>query len=42
VDGICRALWREDAEAHLSALRAFDLAELTSDIPAELLQDAAE
>lgn len=42
VDGLCRALWLEDAEAHLAALRAFDLPELTSVIPQELLPDAAE
>ncbi|MFZ6763716.1 SidA/IucD/PvdA family monooxygenase [Pseudoroseomonas sp. WGS1072] len=36
VDGICRAFWREDAERHLAALRAFDLPELTSAIPQEL------
>jgi len=35
VDGICRALWREDAELHLAALRGFDLLELTSVIPGE-------
>ena len=42
VDGLCRALWREDAEAHLAALRDYDVAELTSTIPQELLADAAE
>ncbi|MXP65770.1 NAD(P)/FAD-dependent oxidoreductase [Roseomonas sp. M0104] len=42
VDGLCRVLWREDAEAHLAALRAYDVAELTSTIPQELLADAAE
>ena len=36
VDGICRALWLEDAEAQLDSLRRFDLAELTSSIPQEL------
>ncbi|MFC4167796.1 SidA/IucD/PvdA family monooxygenase [Teichococcus aestuarii] len=35
VDGLCRALWLEDAEAHLAALRAFDLPELTAPIPQE-------
>lgn len=42
VDGLCRALWREDAEAHLAALRSYDAAELTSEIPQELLVDVAE
>ncbi|MCQ4158943.1 NAD(P)/FAD-dependent oxidoreductase [Roseomonas sp. GC11] len=41
VDGLCRALWLEDAEAHLDSLRRFDLAELTSTIPEEL-PEAAE
>ncbi|MDQ1079775.1 SidA/IucD/PvdA family monooxygenase [Pseudoroseomonas cervicalis] len=41
VDGICRALWLEDAEAQLASLRRFDLAELTSTIPQEL-SEAAE
>jgi len=40
-DGICRALWREDAEQHLAALQAFDLQELTSLIPEELVEEAA-
>jgi cation diffusion facilitator CzcD-associated flavoprotein CzcO len=42
VDGICRALWREDAEKHLAALQGFDLLELTSLIPEELAEAAAE
>jgi cation diffusion facilitator CzcD-associated flavoprotein CzcO len=41
VDGICRALWREDAEKHLAALQDFDLQELTSLIPEELAEEAA-
>jgi cation diffusion facilitator CzcD-associated flavoprotein CzcO len=41
-DGICRALWREDAEKHLAALQAFDLQELTSLIPEELAEEAAK
>jgi cation diffusion facilitator CzcD-associated flavoprotein CzcO len=41
VDGICRALWREDAEKHLAALRAFDVRELTSLIPGELAGELA-
>ena len=34
-DGICRALWREDAEAHLAAFRAYDVLELISPVPGE-------
>lgn len=41
-DGICRALWREDAEKHLAALQAYDLRELTSLIPEELAEEAAQ
>jgi cation diffusion facilitator CzcD-associated flavoprotein CzcO len=41
-DGVCRALWREDAEKHLAALRSFDLQELTSLIPQELAEEAAQ
>jgi cation diffusion facilitator CzcD-associated flavoprotein CzcO len=41
-DGICRALWREDAEQHLAALQAYDLRELTSLIPGELAEEAAQ
>jgi cation diffusion facilitator CzcD-associated flavoprotein CzcO len=41
-DGICRALWREDAERHLAALQAYDLRELTSLIPEELAEEAAQ
>ncbi|MBO1073740.1 NAD(P)-binding domain-containing protein [Roseomonas marmotae] len=39
-DGICRALWREDAEKHLAALRAYDVRELTSLIPGELAEES--
>jgi cation diffusion facilitator CzcD-associated flavoprotein CzcO len=35
VDGICRALWCDDADAHVAALLAYDEPELTRDIPAE-------
>lgn len=41
-DGLCRALWREDAEKHLAALQSFDLRELTSLIPEELAEEAAQ
>ncbi|RKK04806.1 FAD-dependent oxidoreductase [Pseudoroseomonas wenyumeiae] len=41
-DGLCRALWREDAEKHLAALQAYDLRELTSLIPEELAEEAAQ
>lgn len=36
VDGICRALWRDDAEEHLESLLAYDAPELTREIPQEL------
>ena len=42
VDGICRRLWLADAEAHLDDLLRFDEAELTSEIPQEVLGMAAE
>ena len=40
VDGICRALWRDDAAAHVESLLAYAEPELTRDIPGERADDA--
>ncbi|MBI0535355.1 NAD(P)/FAD-dependent oxidoreductase [Roseomonas sp. KE2513] len=37
VDGLCRRLWLEDAEAHLDSLLTYAEHELTSEIPQEAL-----
>lgn len=42
VDGICRRLWLEDAEAHLDSLLTYAEPELTGDIPQESIAMAAE
>jgi hypothetical protein len=42
VDGLCRRFWLEDAEHHLNSLLTYAEHELTSDIPGEILADAAE
>ena len=41
VDGVCRALWRADADRHVESLLAYADPELTAPSPGEL-PDAAE
>ncbi|SHI82512.1 hypothetical protein SAMN02745194_01176 [Roseomonas rosea] len=42
VDGLCRRFWLEDAQHHLNSLLTYAEHELTSDIPGEILAEAAE
>ncbi|MFC0407527.1 NAD(P)-binding domain-containing protein [Roseomonas elaeocarpi] len=41
VDGICRALWLEDAAVHAESLLRYDVLELTRTVPGEPAPDAA-